>query len=379
LKSKKEFDLISGSFFFIGTFPKSMSLYLYQIKNGGVKMKKRLLCLFIAIFLIMCVLAGCGSSSMTNSVSAQTAASAAKSKSLDIAFNEPVVGNGTDTTVSYSKSADTTVGSAESFTTDNGAVTQTSATTDTTLNSILEQRKIIRNANVTLEVDDFDTAYAQLKSIVEPFGYIQQSSIKKDKETVGLNEQLIKRGTIVIRVDMDRFDKILEGITGLGDVLDTNISTDDVTDKFYDVDSQLRLLKYEQSRLEEYLKKATDPDTIFKTESRLTDIRHQIENLTGTLNKLDSLVKLSTITINMSDKTTASEVSKTKGYWERLSSGFLNTLEGVGIFFGGVALFIISALPVILVLCIFVYIFLFFYKKKYKKKSKTVESSEENN
>ena len=53
---------------------------------------------------------------------------------------------------------------------------------------------------------------------------------------------------------------------------------------------------------EEIFEKVEDPDIIFKTEKQLTEIRHEIETLTGTLNKLNDLVELSTITINMDEK-----------------------------------------------------------------------------
>ena len=123
----------------------------------------------------------------------------------------------------------------------------------------------------------------------------------------------------------------------------TNIKSDDVTDKFFDIESRLRLLKYEESRLEEYLKKITDPDTIFKTEARLMEIRHEIESLTGNLNKLSNLVQLSTITINMSEKIPAGE--KAGSYWQRLASGFTESFKGVVGFCAESLIVVVAALP----------------------------------
>ena len=57
----------------------------------------------------------------------------------------------------------------------------------------------------------------------------------------------------------------------------------------------------EQEKIEAYVAKLNDLDQIFKAESKLPKSA-QIESLTGKLNKLSSLVELSTITINLNEK-----------------------------------------------------------------------------
>ena len=242
-------------------------------------------------------------------------------------------------------------------------------------NVILSQRKIIRNANISIEVDDFDVAYSKIEYIISNLGYVQESKINKVKHFVDNKIELVTSGVIIIRVDADKFNSVLKDIKGLGQLIDENIKTDDVTEKFFDVESRLRLLKYEESRLEEYLKKIDDPDNIFKTQRRLTDIRHEIEQLTGTLNKLSDLVKLSTITINMKEKapTSTSEPSK-QSYISQLKDNFLDSLNGVMKFLGNLLLVIVGSLPVLVLLGIVFFPF-YFLGKKFLKKRKTKKES----
>lgn len=233
------------------------------------------------------------------------------------------------------------------------AVTGTGSSNLEVSNPILSERKIIRNANVSVEVEDFDKAYGKIKSFISAFGFIQESSIKKDKIYVDSKEKLITSGTIIIRVEKDKFESVLTDVKGLGTLMDENIRSDDVTDKFFDTESMLRLLKYEQSRLEEYLLKITDPDVIFKTQSRLTEIRHEIEKLTGTLKKWTDLVELSTITINLYEKRPTAEPNPAgQSYWGRLSGSFVDSMKGVINFCGNLLIFIVQALPVILLLAL---------------------------
>lgn len=261
---------------------------------------------------------------------------------------------------------------------DASAVIGTGTAASSIPNPILSQRKIIRNANVTVEVDNFEFAYSKIKSMISAFGFVQESNIKKEKIYVNNEEKLITKGVVVIRVDKDKFESVLTDVKGLGLLLDENIRSDDVTDKFMDTESTLRQLKYEQSRLEQLLLKTADTDSIFKIEARLTQIRQDIEKLTGTLQKWADLVDLSTITINMSEKRpVAAKVEiKEKTYWDKLSSSFASSMKGVISFCGDLLIFIVQALPVLVFLSIVAFFAFFIYRKFIKK---TIENSKNKN
>ncbi|KNY26306.1 DUF4349 domain-containing protein [Pseudobacteroides cellulosolvens] len=250
----------------------------------------------------------------------------------------------------------------------NAITATTISSNDTPNNAILSQRKIIRNAFVSIEVENFDSAYGRIKSMISTYGFIQESNIRKDKVYVSEGEKSITRGTVIIRVDKDRFDSIIGDLKGLGTLINENIKSDDVTDKFFDTESRLRLIRYEESRLEEYLKKTADPDTIFKIESRLTDIRHEIENLTGTLNKMKDMVQLSTITIEMSEKAPQSKPKKEATYWERLANRFTESIGGVVTFLSELILVLVELLPVLVLVGIVIIAIVVFYKKVLKKR-----------
>ncbi len=259
------------------------------------------------------------------------------------------------------------------------ALVETGESSKAINNSILDQRKIIRNANISVEVDNFDTAYGKIEYIISNVGYVQESKISKVKHYVDKKEVLITNGVLIIRVDADKFSGVLKDIKGLGLLTDENIKTDDVTEKFFDIDSRLRLIRYEESRLEEYLKKIQDPDTIFKTEKRLTEIRHEIEQLTGTLNKLSNLVKLSTITINMNEKVPNSTIEPVEPtYVSKLKDNFLDSLSGVIEFLGNLLILIVAALPVLVLLGLILLIAYFFAKKFLKNKIKKPEKKSDN-
>jgi hypothetical protein len=332
-----------------------------------MKMKKRVFSLMVAIILVTVLIAGCRAGSGT-----------AKSKSYDTAPQEAPAAEAIAPKEDAALSPNTSAGGGDGSPgegTEATAITGSGVVSQNISNAILSQRKIIQKANVTIEVDDFDAAYGKINTFILGVGYIQESNINTEKVYTEDGFKLYKNGVIVIRVDKDKFQKVLSDLKGLGTVFNESMGTDDVTERYFDVESRLRLLKYEESRLEDYLKTLEDPDKIFRTESRLTDIRHEIEGLTVNLRKLSSLVELSTITINMSEKIPdkdQSELLKSKTYGGRLLGNFLNSVKGVVNFCGELLIIVVQVLPILVLIGLFVMLIIYIYRKVSKAYGKNI-------
>jgi len=66
-----------------------------------------------------------------------------------------------------------------------------------------------------------------------------------------------------------------------------------------DTQSRLASLRVEQEALMEMLEQATDLDTLFAIQSRLTDVRYQLESYESQLRTYDNLVDYTTITVDV--------------------------------------------------------------------------------
>jgi uncharacterized protein (UPF0333 family) len=332
-----------------------------------MRMKKRVFSLLLAVILITALIAGCGARSKSAKSESYDAAPQEAPAAEAMAPNEDVA---TQSNASMGR-GDVSPEEAAGAT----AITGSGVASQNVSNAILSQRKIIQKANVTIEVDNFDAAYGKINTFILGVGFIQESNINTEKVYTEDDFKLYKKGVIVIRVDKDEFQKVLSDVKGLGTVFNENIGADDVTERYFDVESRLRLLKYEESRLEDYLKKLEDPDKIFRTESRLTDIRHEIESLTVNLRKLSDLVELSTITINMSEKIPGKDepgLLKSKTYGGRLLGNFLNSVKGVVSFCGELLIILVQVLPVLVLIGLFVILIIYVYRKVSKARGKSI-------
>ncbi len=316
--------------------------------------------LLISILMVS-LLAGCGSSGTATSDEAAT--QAMDMNGVAPAAEAPAMAGGVTYTSSDKGKSDSGFADAAGYAgpdraSEEGAVTVTSIgggvdVSQDVSNAILAERKVIRSANVSLEVENFDEAYGQISNFILGIGYIQSTSIDTDKVYISKEEtKLVRNGMMVIRIDKDRFDKVLNSLKGIGTVLSWNLNSEDVTKNFIDTESRLRLLKIEESKIEEYMKKLTDLDQIYKTESKLTELRYQIEALTGNLRQMSDLVDLSTITINISEKypDALNKPEEPKTYGQRLLQNLSDSFKGVINFVGELIIILVAALPVLILL-----------------------------
>jgi hypothetical protein len=319
-------------------------------------MYKRRIGLIMAVILILSVFTACGSSNKTAAV----AQDAKSSVSYSVKAEDDVSVTGYHGAAEEPKSAE------EAEMADSIAGNGSAAATSNVTNAILDERKIIRSANLAINVDNFDDAYNNINSIILGIGFIQESNINSDRyyDDESQSYKTVKNGTVVLRVSKDKFDSVINSLKGIGEVYNESINGQDVTDQYVDTESRIRLLKLEQSKLEAYLSKIDELDEIFKIESRLTEIRQDIERLTGNLNKLSSLVELSTITLTINEKYPGYEIKpKNITYGQRLLNHLKSSLEDVVIFLGDLLVFIVGAIPVLIVLGLFVLLFIYIYRK----------------
>jgi hypothetical protein len=166
------------------------------------------------------------------------------------------------------------------------------------------QRLIIKNANISLEVESVPAAERAITAQVEGLqGYV----VNVETNTSG-NRQY---ATIVFRVPAERFD---EAITLTEEqairVLSRNVSGDDVTEEFVDLESRLRNLEATQTRLLELLDRAETVEEALQVSNSLTNVQGQIEQVRGRMQYLQQSAALSTITVSLQEKVTTPVVDE---------------------------------------------------------------------
>ena len=154
------------------------------------------------------------------------------------------------------------------------------------------QRQVISQASVSMEVDEVPVAVAQVRTTAESLGgFVGQLSSSGGPER--------QQSTMTIRVPQAEFFTALEHIKSLGKVRSENVGSEDVTERFIDLEARLRSALREEESLLSLLDKANQVSEILTIERELSRIRSDIERAQGQLNFLERRVDLSTITVSL--------------------------------------------------------------------------------
>ena len=154
------------------------------------------------------------------------------------------------------------------------------------------QRQVISQASVSMEVDEVPAAVAQVRAIAESLGgFVGQLSSSGGPER--------QQSTMTIRVPQAEFFTALERIKSLGKVRSENVGSEDVTERFIDLEALLRSALREEESLLSLLDKANQVSEILTIERELSRVRSDIERDQGQLNFLERRVDLSTVTVSL--------------------------------------------------------------------------------
>jgi len=209
-------------------------------------------------------------------------------------------------------------------------------------NAVDEGRKIIYTASSVIDVKDLNGAHDSIiNKTREMGGYVANSSIRD------MNSQ------ITVRIPASKLESFLEFLDTLGgDVKETSISSDDITDQYTDVDSRIRNLKAQETQLIEIMKKAQTVEDTLKIQSELFRVRGEIESLEGRINMWDKLIEYSTVNISLrkvqeiGQKDVKISTISFNEIINGMSNGFKTTLNFVIRFISGFFIVLISLLPI---------------------------------
>ncbi len=174
---------------------------------------------------------------------------------------------------------------------------QGSGTIDVAAAAQRSNRKIIKNAEIKLLVEDSDVAIDRTTQIVSDVDAYIISSRVWYTPYAGDN---YKYATITIGVPVDQFETAIRRLRAISvQVIDENASGEDVTDQFVDLQSQLDNLIATRDRIRTFLEQAKTVEESLRVSQELSVIEAQIEEIQGRMNYLKDRSAYSTITVNI--------------------------------------------------------------------------------
>ncbi|MEW6075534.1 MAG: DUF4349 domain-containing protein [Candidatus Omnitrophota bacterium] len=190
-----------------------------------------------------------------------------------------------------------------------------------------EGKKIIRTANVNLEVEDGNEAFKRASLICQELGgYLASSNFYKDKEGR-------QGGTITMRIPKDQFLVALDRINSLGKVESSYANSQDVSQEYANLNTQLGTAMIVYNKMLEALQRrqVSIPEAM-RLESELTPIRKRIEDLKNKVEYLNNAVSFTTITVSFHEPRVSEKVLKEqkRSIQENMLTARINFLKLLG-------------------------------------------------
>lgn len=165
---------------------------------------------------------------------------------------------------------------------------------------------VIKNAKLVLQVQNVETALTRVREIADAYGgYVSGSSTSYESEPpdatpVTRDESGRMVAAITIAVRADDYDRAMNDLRGLATKVESEESTSqDVTDEYVDLDSELQNLRASQDALIKLMNKATQLQDVLTLQQQLSTVQGQIQRIEGRERLLKHETAVSMISINL--------------------------------------------------------------------------------
>ena len=258
---------------------------------------KKMTAFLVTLCMLAALLAGCGGAS--KSTQAFDAAAAAPAEAANGAYYD-----------------------MESAKSEDGGLT---GDTDSTV--LPEGRKWIITVNMSAETEDLDALMEALNGKISGLGgYVEDQDSYNGSM---YSSRRYRSASLTVRIPAQRVDEFTEEMSGIANVVSTNLSREDITLSYVATESRVKALQTEEARLLELMEQAETMADLLEIESRLTDVRYELENRASQLRLYDNQVDYATIYLSIDEVQEYTPVEEPT-VWERISGGFVSSVKGVG-------------------------------------------------
>jgi hypothetical protein len=218
---------------------------------------------------------------------------------------------------------------------------------------VVEDRKVIRRANLQLHDSDTRTTFDEIIRLTESVGGFVSSANVLPFE--GADDQ--PDVSMTLRIPADQLSAVMATIKdSVDEVVAESQGAEDVTEQFVDLEARLRNLEALEVELRALLEEVrrqpnADPVKLLTVFAELSSVRGQIEQIQGQINYLTDLTALATLEIYISQTPIA--VPIVAGAWAPAEAAkdalrnLVTALQGIADWSIG---FVLFTLPVLLLI-----------------------------
>lgn len=231
-------------------------------------------------------------------------------------------------------------------------------------------RKIIRNANLTMEVNSTTETQHRVTSIAESHGGFVVTSESRQREANEPSQRTLDI-KLVVRVPAASFGAVLDQFRGLAiNLREENVAGQDVTEEFIDLEARIKTQRALEVQFLEIMKEARTVADAMEVQRQISDVRTDIEKLEGRKRFLENRASMSTITVNL--ETPRHIAVSTTGFGRSLRDAVSESIDLAS----GLLLFIVRLLIIMVPIAVFVLLPLGLVFRYFVRRQKRIQMAE---
>lgn len=238
---------------------------------------------------------------------------------------------------------------------------------------VVTERKILRDADLTLETGSPDETQAKITTIAESKGGFVIESKKQSNDTKTTKTDFI---TMTIRVPAAKFDESLDEIrkSANGVIVET-VKGQDVTEEFIDIEARLKTQKALEAQFLEIMKQAKTVEDALKVQTEIARVRGEIERVEGRKRFLENQASFSTIRIRL--ETPAAFSASSSGFFYQLSQAVSDGFNAAMTFVLMLVTLAIALLPFLIFIVLPIYLLIRYFLRRDRKQKLASEIARE--
>jgi len=225
------------------------------------------------------------------------------------------------------------------------------------------ERKIIRNADLTLEANAPEEAQNKITAIAESKGGFVIESSQSSSDVKATTRDTV---TMTIRVPSAMFNETLDEIRKTSSrVIVETVKGQDVTEEFIDIEARLKTKKALEEQFLGIMKQSKSVEDALNVQRELADVRVEIEQIEGRKRFLENQSSLSTVKIKLQAPTVFA--ANSTGFFSRLGESISSGLNGAMNFILVLVTFVIALVPFLIFIVLPMYLIVRYFLKKNRK------------
>ncbi|MBQ7858331.1 MAG: DUF4349 domain-containing protein [Oscillospiraceae bacterium] len=232
----------------------------------------------------------------------------------------------------------------------------------------VSDRKLIRTVNLEAETEALDSLLNAVDAKVRELGgYIENRNVYTG--SAYSSYQQTRRAELTVRIPAKQLDAFINHVSEAGNITSSSESAEDVTLSYVAVQSRMKALEMEEARLLELIEGAANLSELLELEKRLTEVRTELEQVTSQLRLYDNLVDYGTVKLSIREVQKLTPVEE-PGFWERIGSGFVESLCNLWSFLKELVIFLVVSLPYLLPFAVAGLVVFLLIRRSVRKKRK---------